>query len=249
MIRLVIILVALALLRAQNALVNRGAEVFRATCSVPYCHGAEGKAGRAPQLAARAFRPTNLFNIISNGKPGTGMPAFSGQLKSEDIEAVTQYVISLGSSEAALAPTKTATTALPPAAQRGRALFFDAVRMGGCGICHEVGDRGTSVGPDLKNLATVQVGNLRDGSRGRVATAHPGDEEPFPALIVEQTAERVRMYDLSSLLPVLRTFHAAQVRIAEGSAWSHAAVTRSYSDAELEVIAGYLTWVRAQPGK
>ena len=96
MIRLaMMILAAPALLHAQSPLVKRGAEIFRTTCGVVYCHGAEGTAGRAPQLAGRAFAPGDLFDLILSGRPGTSMPGFSQQLKSEDIEAVTQYVLSL----------------------------------------------------------------------------------------------------------------------------------------------------------
>jgi mono/diheme cytochrome c family protein len=92
MIRMAMILVAPALLHAQSPLVKRGAEIFRTTCGVAYCHGAEGAAGRAPQLVGRGFNPRDLFNVIRSGRPGTGMPGFSQQLKSEDLEAVIHSV-------------------------------------------------------------------------------------------------------------------------------------------------------------
>ena len=59
---------------------------------------------------------------------------------------------------------------------------------------------------------------------------------PFPAIPAEQTEELIRVYDLSSPLPVLRTFQPAQVRLAAGSAWSHDTVVRNYSDTDLEAV-------------
>ncbi len=151
MIRLAGILAAIALLYAQSPLVKRGSEIFSATCAGAYCHGAEGSAGRAPQLAGRAFVAGNLFGVILNGKPATGMPGFSQQLRSEDIEAVTQYVLSLpGPAGGGAASPKPAGADLPPAAEKGWTLFFDAVRMGGCGKCHEIDNRGSTVGPDFE---------------------------------------------------------------------------------------------------
>lgn len=251
MIRLAMILAVPALLHAQSPLVKRGAEIFRTTCGVAYCHGAEGTAGRAPQLAGRAFNSHELFDVIRGGRRGTGMPGFSQQLKSEDIEAVTQYVLSLsGPAGVGAASPKPSGRELPPLAEKGRALFFDAVRMGGCGTCHEVDDRGAPVGPDLGALAPVQFHNLRVASRTRVVTATPVDEAPFPAIVAEQTPERIRVCDLNSLLPVLRTFQPAQVRITPGSAWSHATAVQNYSETDLEAISGYLTWlVRTPPAK
>jgi mono/diheme cytochrome c family protein len=251
MIRLAMILAAPTLLHAQSPLVKSGAEVFRTTCGVAYCHGAEGTAGRAPRLAGRAFSAQELFGLVLGGRPGTGMPGFSQQLKTEDIEAVTQYVLSLsGSAGVGGASPKPAGKELALEAQKGRALFFDAVRMGGCGKCHELDDRGSPVGPDLRALAPAQFGNLRTASRTRVVTASPVGEGPFPAVQAEQTPEYIRVYDLSSPLPVLRTFPPTQVRLAPGNAWSHATAVQSYSDADLEAISGYLTWLlRTPPSK
>ncbi len=122
--------------------------------------------------------------------------------------------------------------------------------MGGCGKCHELDNRGSPVGPDLRALAAAQFRNLRTASGARVIIASAVDEDPFPAIVADQTPERIRVYDLSSPLPVLRTFRPAQVRIMPGSAWSHATAAQTYSEADLEAISGYLTWlVRTQPPK
>jgi mono/diheme cytochrome c family protein len=125
MIRLAVILTAAAVLHAQHPLVKRGAEIFRTTCAVAYCHGSEGTAGRAPQLAGRALNRRDVSGVILSGKPGGSMPGFSRQLKSEDLEAVTEYVLSLSRpAGAAAASAQPSGTELSPAAERGRALFF-----------------------------------------------------------------------------------------------------------------------------
>jgi mono/diheme cytochrome c family protein len=250
MIRLILVFAMASLLHAQSAMVTRGEEVYKVTCGVAYCHGSGGTTGRAPQLAGRGFAAQYVFSTVLYGKPGTAMPAFGQQLKSEEIEAVTQYIVSLPApaGSATVAP-KAAAVVMPEAVQKGRALFFDATRMSGCGKCHELQDRGTAVGPDLKSMTAAQLRDLRVGSKTRVVTVSAAGEEPFPGVVVEQTAQRVRVYDISAGVPVLRAFAAAQVRISPGNGWSHAFAVLNYSDAEIEAIRGYLEWIAAQPAK
>jgi mono/diheme cytochrome c family protein len=237
-----------ALLGAQTPQVKRGGDVFRATCAVAYCHGPEGSAGRAPRLAGHTFSAAELFDLIVDGKPGTGMPGFARQLKTEEIEAVTQYVMSLsGPSGGASEPVSSSAIKMPAAAEKGRGLFFDSVRMGGCGKCHELADRGSAVGPDLRASPTEAFQNLRTASHNRVLNVKPAGEDSYPAILVEQTPERIRVFDLSSALPVLRTFAPAQVRLTVGSTWSHASAVENYSDAELEAISIYLKWLTQIP--
>ena len=101
----------------------------------------------------------------------------------------------------------------------------------------------------LKSLTAAQLRDLRSGSKTRVVTVNAAGEVPFPGMVVEQTAQKVRAYDIGAAVPVLRTFAAAQVGIAPGSAWSHAEAVRNYSDAEMEAIRGYLEWMAAQSVK
>jgi len=53
----------------------------------------------------------------------------------------------------------------------------------------------------------------------------------------------VRVFDLSSQLPVLRTFDRGQVTLKEGSDWNHTGPAESYSDADLEIILTFLNTV------
>jgi mono/diheme cytochrome c family protein len=245
-----LIVAVTVLAHAQSPQVKRGAEIFRTTCAVAYCHGPEGTAGRAPKLAGRAFHAEDVFNMVLGGKAGTSMPAFGQQLKSEEIEAVTQYVLSL-SDPAGMGSRSARSTVeeMAPTIRMGRALFFDAVRMGGCGRCHELEDRGSPVGPNLKELDAAKVPNPRAVTAAHVVTAKPVDEDAFPAILKEQTEERIRVYDLSSPLPVLRTFRPAEVHLETGGTWSHAAAVMSYSDSDCEAISAYLTAILTPPVK
>ena len=87
------------------------------------------------------------------GLPGTAMPAFGTTLSRADLIAVITYVaslngianpsINLGPGPGAAGPPEAALSA---EAERGRALFFDAVRgFGRCSTCHEVNGIGISV--------------------------------------------------------------------------------------------------------
>ena len=75
-----------------------------------------------------------------------------------------------------------------------------------------------------------------------MVTVRPAGAAPFPAVVVEQSEMRVRVYDLTAALPVLRSFAASQVVVEAGASWRHDQATRIYASAELETIAGYLQW-------
>jgi mono/diheme cytochrome c family protein len=234
---------AAAPLCAQDALVIRGREIFRTHCSVPYCHGPNGVAGRAPKLAGHNLAARELFDIVSSGIDRTGMPAFQGQLKTDDIEAVVSYVMTLKGEGSAPGVSGANATArlVPPALQSGKALFFDATRLGGCGRCHELEQRGSPVGPDLKTAP--RHANLRSIEATHTVTAQPAGEAAFPAFPAVGPGNPLRVFDLSSPLPVLRTFAPDRVSLKPGSTWNHRDAVRGYSDAELRSIAEYLQWV------
>jgi mono/diheme cytochrome c family protein len=226
---------------AQDARAALGEKVFATNCSVPYCHGPNGTTGRAPKLVGHTFTVQALTNTVSNGIANKGMPAFRAQLSPDDLDAVIGYVMTLhGGSPApanAAAPVRTVAAEAP-----GKVLFFDAVRMGGCSRCHELDRRGSPAAPDIKTLPP----NLRTIDATRTVTVLAPGEPPFPAFVREQSEKRVLVYDLSSLLPVLRTFAGGAVKVTAGSTWKHQDAVREYSDAELRDIARYLQSVIAK---
>jgi mono/diheme cytochrome c family protein len=182
-----------------------------------------------------------IFKIISWGIPGTGMPEFTKRLKTEQMSDLVAYVMTLAGNAAAPAPAPVAPPrALTPQAKEGRDLFFDAARTGACGSCHELEGWGVPVGPDLAALPPGRFNDLRAVATHRVSTARPAGEPPFPALLVERTETRVRVYDLTAALPVLRTFAAARLAIDAGTTWRHEQPARLYTTRELETVAAFL---------
>jgi cytochrome c553 len=218
---------------AQDPRIAHGEKVFSTSCSVPYCHGPNGTAGRAPKLAGHGFTASALTNTVSNGIANKGMPAFKAQLSAEDLDAVIGYVMSLRGNATVENPTAGRVNVAP---SPGKALFFDATRMGGCSRCHELEKRGSVVAPEIKNVAA----DLRSVESAHIVTVSAAGETPFPGLVSEQSEKRVRVYDLSSQLPVLRTFAPNAIQMTPGSTWKHRDAVAGYSDAELRQIAVYL---------
>jgi mono/diheme cytochrome c family protein len=224
---------------AQDGGAERGAQLYRANCAVPYCHGPDGTAGRAPRLIGHNYSLNGMFKVISWGIPGTGMPEFTSRLKTREIDDLVAFLMTLRGGPAAPAPVAPPRP-LTADAKAGRALFFDAARTGACGSCHELDGWGVPVGPDLAATQPGKSADLREVTTHRVVTAHPEGERPFPALVVERGDARVRIYDLTGPLPVLRSFAASQLTLDADSSWRHEQATRIYTNGELETIARYL---------
>ena len=247
--RMCVLLLASAALHAQDAAIERGSQLYRTHCAVPYCHGPEGTAGRAPQLIGHNHSVNSMYKVITWGIPGTGMPEFTTRLKTEEIAALVAYAMTLRGASSASTPSPVAPPRTPtPEAKAGRALFFDAGRTGACGACHELDGWGVPAGPDIAASPRERLADLRRVPQSRVRTASPaGGESPFPALLVENTEARVRVYDLTGPLPVLRTFAPGRVAVSPNTSWQHEQATRSYTGGELETIGRYLRWLLYTP--
>jgi len=253
-------LIVLALLLAQVAAgpapVAQGERIFAQSCSVGYCHGVAGSAGRGPRLRGRTFTKDYLTTVIHDGIPSSAMPAWKDRLKDDDIRAVVAYIVSLATATdpappanpmpPGVGPASQPVFSGPPQAARGRALFSDPAREN-CAVCHAVAGRGMAVGPDL-TAVFEPLRRIHSAASHHVLTASLQTGEHFPALLVSQTDHEVRLYDLTSTPPVLRTFARSQVTsLAQNSAWRHDDVIRNYSAAELEDIAAYLLWAATGP--
>jgi cytochrome c oxidase cbb3-type subunit 3 len=77
-----------------------GAAIFKKNCVM--CHGADGKgfsALKTPNFTdpkwQSSIKDREMREVIKNGKKGTAMTAFGGQLKDEEISAVIAYIRSL----------------------------------------------------------------------------------------------------------------------------------------------------------
>lgn len=248
-------MIAVALLLAQSATdpatVARGEKIFAQSCSVGYCHGVAGAAGRGPRLRGRSFSKDYLYNVTRDGIPNSAMPAWKGRLKDEDIRAVVDYVASLSAATDAAPPANPMPPGIgpaslgsfngPPQAARGRTLFFDPAREN-CGVCHAVGGRGIAIGPDLNSQPDL-VNLVRSTHSRHVLTARLRGGEEFPALLAEQNGRQVRLYDVTLAPPVLRTLTREDiVSLKENVSWRHNDFVKDYSQAELQDIGVYLRW-------
>jgi len=241
------LLLIAAACQAQEGAIERGSQLYRTHCSIPYCHGPEGGAGRAPRLTGHHYNVNSMFKVISWGIPNTGMPEFTTRLKTSEIADLVTYTMTLAGPSSTPDPKPVAPArAFTQSAKEGRALFFDGARIASCGACHELDGWGVAVGSDLAAMPPGFFTDLRAAATRGVVTARPAGESPFPALVVERTESRVRVYDLTASLPVLRSFAAARIAIEPGSSWRHEQATRGYTSGELEVIAGYLRWRAGQ---
>ncbi len=225
---------------------SSGEKVFAQSCATGYCHGARGAPAGAPRLAGRGFDQTYINNTVMRGLPGTAMPAFGATLSRADLMAVVAYVatlngianptINLGPGPGAVGPPE---PPLSPEAERGHALFYDAVRgFGRCSTCHEVNGMGIPVTTPIASIP-ANAAALRALATPDVRTATV-DGEAMPALIVSQGKTRALFYDLTSAPPVLRTVDPNALKVAEGGAWRHVSVIGGYNDAELASVLAFL---------
>jgi len=238
---------AAAIAGAQNAS-TRGADLFNQTCASGYCHGARGVGGGAPRLAARGFTDEYIAQTVRRGVPSTAMPAFAGQLPPADLAAIIGYVASLnGIAPSGRNPMPGAAPerSLAPDAAQGRQLFFDSVRgFGRCATCHEVEGQGMPIASPISRVP-ANPAELRQLTTPHVQTVGSGGDT-YPALVLSKGSKQVKLYDLTSPPPVLRTLAPGAVTVKEGSNWSHANVLTAYNDSELGSILVFLRAVVRQ---
>ena len=164
------------------AVVGAGRILFARSCSVGYCHGAEGRAGGGPRLRGKPWEPGYLYRVTAEGIPRSSMPGWKEKLSPDEIWSVVAYVMSLsdpeqsGAAEVASATAPAPGESAPEPGQttdvpeplpedgkaragltgepdRGRELFFDAADDLNCAQCHRTRGMGAEVGPDLSGLA------------------------------------------------------------------------------------------------
>jgi cytochrome c oxidase cbb3-type subunit III len=127
-----------------HAFSGNGEKIFAGSCAE--CHGLDGRGGeRAPNIAenprVQRLSDDQIFGVIENGIPGTGMPAFR-TLESSAIKSVVAYLRTLqGTKKAA---------ELPGDPDRGKAIFFGKAK---CSSCHLVAGKGGFIASDLSGYA------------------------------------------------------------------------------------------------
>jgi putative heme-binding domain-containing protein len=232
----------LALLFASAAVCAEidGSGIFKTRCAIGYCHGSEGKPGRAPKLRERDFTGDYLLKVVTDGIPSSAMPAFKSLLKPEEITAVVNYVLAL-SGKPALKTTDAAPAAVTNF-DKGRALFFDAANENNCGVCHAIDGAGTAIGPDLRKLKRTRAELLAaivnpPESKLTKLTLKNGDS--VKGIQAEDTGKVVHIYDTEGLPPVLRKIAKDDIAKTE-MVPGHAMPKSEYSKEQLNEIISYI---------
>lgn len=187
--------------------IQYGARIYAAQCAV--CHGPTGDqipgvnlgTGRTP----RAMTDNALRNIITNGIPGTAMPAF--KFDTSELTMIVAYVRNMRTVE---------DTAVPKGDPvRGRAIFDGGGR---CATCHRVNGVGPRLAPDLSDIGTIRSAaalqrTLLDPSAnilpvnrsvravtrdGRKVTGRRLNEDTYSVQIMDE-GERLMSFDKQSL--------------------------------------------------
>ena len=119
-----------------------GERRYRRLCS--NCHGQNGRgvAELGPNLIGKLSRGSDdgeLFDVVTGGIPGTGMPAFS--FSERQAWQVVAYLRSIGGGVGGDMAGDSAA---------GEALFRGD---GGCIGCHQIAGQGGRSGPDLRSVA------------------------------------------------------------------------------------------------
>jgi putative heme-binding domain-containing protein len=156
-----------------------GGYEFRINCAL--CHGLGARGGgRGPDLTRaqkkHAHSDAELFQVVSNGIPGTAMPAngTNGQGVGMTDEEIWQIVAYIRSVEAKTLPGE-------GDAARGKVLFYGDAN---CSLCHMVEGRGGRLGPDLSAVGGARtraaiVDSVRNPSR-RLAWGLTEATKEFP---------------------------------------------------------------------
>jgi len=81
--------------QSAESQIEAGKRIYLGSCSMTYCHGAGGMGGGAPKLRDREFTAEYLTHLITEGVPGTSMPAFKESMGRQQVAQIVAYVLSL----------------------------------------------------------------------------------------------------------------------------------------------------------
>ena len=142
-------------LAGDPAAIKEGASLFRTDCSP--CHGLNARGGgRGPDLTSGQWlhgaSDAAIFQTISQGVPGTEMPA--NPFEDSETWTLVAYLRSISSGAHALVAGDRA---------KGEQIFFT---KGQCAQCHMVKGSGGRLGPDLTRVGAARsVGYLTESIR------------------------------------------------------------------------------------
>jgi len=149
-----LILLSLSMVTSRGfAGVGEGQKLYDGYCVV--CHGGlgEGQPMGKPLTDAVANRLSDaeLIAVISDGRSGTGMAAWSSNLSATEILDIASYIRTLQGKPGLSLADATTGVSDDPQVLAGEQLFNGSA---GCATCHTYRDQGGSVGPALDGIAS-----------------------------------------------------------------------------------------------
>ena len=235
---------------------------FRINCALCHGLGAHG-GGRGPDLTRAVKKHTHsdadMFQVISNGIPGTAMPAngTNGQGVGMTDEEIWQIITYIRSQE-----VKAPAQALGNA-RHGKELFYGDAN---CGLCHMVEGKGGRLGPELTGVGGSRTGeaiidSVRNPSR-RLAWGLSEPTKEFPqeyesvtvvtaegkeikGVTLNEDSFSVQIMDANEQIHLLRKDKLRSFQKSRESAMPKYS-TDVLSDKELEDIVAYLVSVGAK---
>ncbi|HEY4766952.1 MAG TPA: c-type cytochrome [Candidatus Sulfotelmatobacter sp.] len=235
---------------------------FRINCALCHGLGAHG-GGRGPDLTRavkkHAHSDAEMFQVISNGIPGTAMPAngTNGQGVGMTDEEIWQIITYLRSQE-----VKVPANAKGNAA-RGKDLFYGDAN---CSLCHMVAGKGGRLGPDLTAVGGSRtreaiIDSVRNPSR-RLAwglteatkefpqeyesvTVVTADGKQIKGITLNEDSFSVQIMDTSEQIHLLEKDNLKSFQKSRQSAMPTYG-TDFLSDKDLEDIVAYLSSVGAK---
>lgn len=223
------------------AAVQRGSAQFAATCG--FCHGADAKGGRAPDLTRSAIvshdvKGSTIGPVVRNGIPEGGMPSFPSLTDDQlsDIVAFLHHQMYTAQHSAGVPNDYPLAKLLTGNAEAGKAYFDGA---GGCNQCHSVtGDlagvakkytplelQQHMVYPSAKTVIKTATVTLKDGTKYEGKIDHQDD---FNIGIVCQDGW-YRSWPLSEV----------QVQVHDPLS-AHRDLMKKYTDADIHNLFAYL---------
>ena len=129
--------------------IQYGAQIFVSQCTA--CHGENGNSVPGVNFRVGEFKRINSDNdmrfTITNGVPGTAMPAFT--FGASELTGIVSFIRNMSSFNA--------RGLMLGNAARGQALFEGT---GNCTSCHAVNGKGPRVAPDLGDIAALRTADL-----------------------------------------------------------------------------------------
>src|ERR1700741_1696908 len=248
---------------AGNAKAAKAGEYeFRINCAL--CHGLGARGGgRGPDLTRAVKKHTHsdaeMFQVISNGIPGTAMPAngTNGQGVGMTDEEIWQIITYIRSQEVK-APAKSAGNS-----KHGKDLFYGDAN---CSLCHMIEGKGGRLGPELTGVGGSRtrqaiMESVRDPSRSLAwglteatkefpqeyesVTAVTADGKEIKGVTLNEDSFTVQIMDTSEQIHLLEKDKLKSFQESRQSAMPKYGVD-ILSDKDLADIVSYLTSVGAK---